>query len=870
MVNQLQLTVLLILMVLQTTFANSFLQETEAESTTFSEEIEVADHVNASGGSFIKLTGGESLNCAILDVPEDGDYDLRIFYFNGGKEQSFTYTINSSGEQSGTLSPSNWAYQGVAGNNKLTVTLSKGVNTITIKSPLSETLLLDKFVISEVQEEVILDTYYVSADGNDLNIGTKDSPWKTLARASQAALPLNEGGTLKAGDKLLFRRGDTFLGNLVIKCVGTEEKPIEISSYGEGELPIISGSGAIEGGDYFEAIKYINVSHVIMSNIWIKNDRKNSDRSSWGAEKSFGILVVANKWATGISENLIFRELKITDVFGTSLPEDFDALNVTGLRFESDSNEVDKTITIQDVLIEDCYFSHIGKAGVWSIHKGKGTEDNQVNRSLNFIIKNNHFEKTGGSGIILSKVKNALVENNFFDHSGHSDPNETRLVGRGSGMWVFSCTDVLAQYNKSLSIRGYNDSYGMHIDFGNKNIIFQYNYSEDSEGGFVEILGDNHNVAYRFNVSVNDGVRDFHGSTIWTSGFVGTTTIDGKTVKNDPIPSDGVYIYNNTIYVDAPIKPDFSLYSKNTYIYNNIFVQEGDGIIGENVEMDMQGEFIVSNNLFEGNISTEFTDLDKHSISKKPLFKERGAKHKEGYQISENSPVVNRGLSFKEPDFPMAGKGIFKDIPLNLDTDPFGNKVSINQYSPNIGADNRYNIFEENNNTLLTAIAIETTTQSLKIGEEKTLEIIFTPLDATNKLIDWKSSDPTVVSVNNKGTITALKEGEVTITATSDDGGFIAEIKLTVLGETVTSFKDFEQKKVSIFPNPAQHILHITTENWQEDKVGVLVNLMGVQVLTFTLQAEQKILVDNLEKGIYQLIIIDINGNRIMKKVVLN
>ncbi|AZQ64658.1 hypothetical protein EI427_20760 [Flammeovirga pectinis] len=96
MVNQLQLTVLLILIVLQTTFANSFLQETEAESTTFSDEIELADRVNASGGSFIKLTGEESLSCTILDVPEDGDYDFRIFYFNGSKEQSFFYAINTN------------------------------------------------------------------------------------------------------------------------------------------------------------------------------------------------------------------------------------------------------------------------------------------------------------------------------------------------------------------------------------------------------------------------------------------------------------------------------------------------------------------------------------------------------------------------------------------------------------------------------------------------------------------------------------------------------------------------------------------------------------------------------------------------------
>ena len=46
-----------------------------------------------------------------------------------------------------------------------------------------------------------------------------------------------------------------------------------------------------------------------------------------------------------------------------------------------------------------------------------------------------------------------------------------------------------------------------------------------------------------------------------------------------------------------------------------------------------------------------------------------------------------------------------------------------------------------------------------------------TPSDATNKLINWMSSNPNVVSVDNNGNISAVAQGEATITAITDDGG---------------------------------------------------------------------------------------------------
>jgi len=369
--------------------------------------------------------------------------------------------------------------------------------------------------------------------------------------------------------------------------------------------------------------------------------------------------------------------------------DDFKQMKVAGIRLASDSSEANTEVAIKDVLVEECYFTHTGKSGVWTTHQKASAISDSVNRNMNIVIRNNTFFQTGGSGVILSSAYNALIENNDFDHTGYSHENEPRLAGRGSGAWVFSSRHVIAQYNRSYSVRGPGDSYGMHIDFGNRNVLFQYNYSEDSEGGFCEILGDNINSTYRFNVSVNDGFRDFHGYTIWLSGFAGS----GK----DPVPSDSNFVYNNSIYLDAPTcKPDISIFAKNSFIYNNIFHAIGGagiGMEGVEINIDEGSQLSVANNLFFGNIADPFTKLDKSKITRQdPLFVNPDPiVGKDGFNIQASSPVIDAGKAFPEPNFPMAGAGIFRDISPFTSTDPFGNEVYLESVLPNIGASNAFN-----------------------------------------------------------------------------------------------------------------------------------------------------------------------------------
>lgn len=79
----------------------------------------------------------------------------------------------------------------------------------------------------------------------------------------------------------------------------------------------------------------------------------------------------------------------------------------------------------------------------------------------------------------------------------------------------------------------------------------------------------------------------------------------------------------------------------------------------------------------------------------------------------------------------------------------------------------------------VTGIRLNASAGELTVGGQTTLTATVSPSDATNKTVVWSTSAPTVASVNN-GIVTALKSGNATITATTDDGGFTASYTLTV------------------------------------------------------------------------------------------
>lgn len=87
----------------------------------------------------------------------------------------------------------------------------------------------------------------------------------------------------------------------------------------------------------------------------------------------------------------------------------------------------------------------------------------------------------------------------------------------------------------------------------------------------------------------------------------------------------------------------------------------------------------------------------------------------------------------------------------------------------------------------VSGVSLDKTTLNLATGSSTTLKATVKPSDATNKGLTWKSSDPSIVSVDKNGKITGKKEGTATITVTTSDGSYTATVKVTVKDQPVTS-----------------------------------------------------------------------------------
>lgn len=124
------------------------------------------------------------------------------------------------------------------------------------------------------------DYYFSNSTGNDANPGTIQSPKQTLAGVA--------GLTLNGPDRVLFKRGDTWLGtilDLVGKNIGSLTIPVTFGAYGTGENPILDFQNSAQAA----GIQWNNGGAVIIEDLTIKNTlgygiviRSQSTFQTWG------------------------------------------------------------------------------------------------------------------------------------------------------------------------------------------------------------------------------------------------------------------------------------------------------------------------------------------------------------------------------------------------------------------------------------------------------------------------------------------------------------------------------------------------------------------------------------------------------------
>lgn len=87
------------------------------------------------------------------------------------------------------------------------------------------------------------------------------------------------------------------------------------------------------------------------------------------------------------------------------------------------------------------------------------------------------------------------------------------------------------------------------------------------------------------------------------------------------------------------------------------------------------------------------------------------------------------------------------------------------------------------------SITLSMTTAKMKVGEELTLTATITPDDATNKELNWTTSNGDAATVDENGKVSAVGTGTATITATATDGSGVAASCEVTVTEKAADFK---------------------------------------------------------------------------------
>ncbi|MDR1258815.1 MAG: Ig-like domain-containing protein [Tannerellaceae bacterium] len=82
--------------------------------------------------------------------------------------------------------------------------------------------------------------------------------------------------------------------------------------------------------------------------------------------------------------------------------------------------------------------------------------------------------------------------------------------------------------------------------------------------------------------------------------------------------------------------------------------------------------------------------------------------------------------------------------------------------------------------TFVSGISLDRSGLTLQTGSTASLHASLAPADATNRAITWRSLTPSVATVGNDGTVSAIAAGEAIIQAIANDGYYIAQCRVSV------------------------------------------------------------------------------------------
>lgn len=450
-------------------------------------------------------------------------------------------------------------------------------------------------------------TYYIdSINGSNENKGNSpESAWKDLGGFSDE--------TLGAGDKVLFRAGGTYDFNVTLTGLkGTEDAPFVISSYGEGERPILTTNL------HDEVFTFIDCSYITVSDVQITAPNGGGIWIDTINEESIGICI-ENVYFFGMPNG----KVNSRDDLSHGAAGARAAVVVKGLPANSRYPVNDLTITGCEV-----YDSANGFLvwGSWNDQQNPWCDDDEKDPVYNtgLLIADCYFHEMDAEAVIVGICDGALVTHcraiNTCQGEGVDENGE--ILYFTAAMWFWGSENSIIQYCEIAGQKNVGDGMTVDFDSGTNNCTYQYIYSHDNQRFVVNNAKDDpqKNNTVRYCLSVNDN----KGRSSIASG-------NGE---------DGLKFYNNTIINCG----EFQFYHLlNSFVANNIIIPMEGEVINFDLEDEIEGKNTYRNNCYYNTLNP---GCDLLSMNTLPGF--TGGEGIDAYKLAVNSPLIGKGTAISD------------------------------------------------------------------------------------------------------------------------------------------------------------------------------------------------------------------------------
>lgn len=419
------------------------------------------------------------------------------------------------------------------------------------------------------------------------------------------------------------------------------------------------------------------------------------------------------------------------------------------------------------------------------VEKQEKEENNNDNNNTNTNFFNNNIEKT--TVVSLDEIDNELdktskkeqpffFNNNFINKEKKEDKKENSNIN-----------SVIPNNINNIPLNSVNNNYQKEVDY------------EEGNLGFIK----NRKVNKKMLLII--GIMFF----VLILGLILYSMLKPGTLNNISLSLNDIIYYgeNNSFKVTAIGKNNLRKTKYTFFVDSDIVSTKNENMVGKKVNNSL---FAYKLGSFNIEVTGTYKDVSKKANKMVTVCKRLS---------EENIPQSQIVAYFNEESNLNINLGddiCYKNITFEIEDTSI---AEINENRVIRGKTKGYTslIIKQNNNTfkidlrvvdkstvnLVERVYLEDIEDSIimNVNDVQILKPTIIPVNATDKNINYISSNEKIVSVNNKGEVKALNKGNAKIIIKSNDGAYTNTLNVTVKGTNDTEIETFSPVSVTIKSN---------------------------------------------------------------------